>query len=238
MYDKIIELAGSNSEMVAFLKAEQTNSNSNVTKIQSLEKTNGDLLVEIKNFKQGNTLIKDSLGLEKVNEDSIKEALGILKNTKGDESLTNEINNLKGLLEAANTDKTTLISDYESKISDNALSNALRDLGIDALGINPMASKMMLNFLKEDATFDGENIVYKKDGVTDYLNGSVLTPKNKLEAMKTDDNWKAFIKGDVSSGTGGRESQGGFKKPKEMSEKERTEMFRTNPTLFNETFKK
>jgi len=206
MYDKIIELAGSDSEMVAFLKAEQENSNNNVTRIQTLEKTNSGLLDEVKTFKQGNTLIKESLGLEQVNSDSISEALSKLKNAKGDEKLTNEINNLKGLLENANSEKESIVNDYESKIANNALTNSLRDLGVDALGINPMASKMMLDYLKEGATLDGENIVYKKDGVTEYNGTNVLTPKDKLEAMKNDDNWKAFIKGDVNSGTGGRES--------------------------------
>ena len=238
MYDEIIGLDGISPEMVAFLQAEKTNSANNVTTIQALEKTKVDLLAEVKNFKQGNTLIKDSLGLEQVNADSIAEAMEKLKNTKGDDKLTNEINNLKSLLETANSEKESIVNDYESKISDNALSNSLRDLGVDALGINPMASKMMLDYLKEGATLDGDNIVYKKDGVTEYNGTNVLTPKDKLEAMKTDDNWKAFIKGDVNSGTGGRESNGGGKKPTEMSESERVQMFRDNPTLFKETFGK
>lgn len=206
MWDKLLELAGSDSETVAFIKAEQTNSKTNVDTIQKLEKTKIDLLDEVKNFKQGNTLIKDALGLEQVNGDSITEALSKLKNTKGDDKLVNEINNLKSLLESANSEKESIVSEYESKIANNALTNNLRDLGVDALGINPMASKMMLDYLKEGATLDGDNIVYKKDGVTEYNGTNVLTPKDKLEAMKTDDNWKAFIKGDVNSGTGGRES--------------------------------
>lgn len=206
MWDKLLELAGSDSETVAFIKAEQTNSKTNVDTIQKLEKTKIDLLDEVKNFKQGNTLIKDALGLEQVNGDSITEALDKLKSSKGDDKFTNEINNLKSLLESANSEKESIVNDYESKIANNALTNSLRDLGVDALGINPMASKMMLDYLKEGATLDGDNIVYKKDGVTEYNGTNVLTPKDKLEAMKSDDNWKAFIKGDVGSGTGGRES--------------------------------
>lgn len=230
MYDKIIELAGSDSEMVAFLKAEQENSNNNVARIQTLEKTNSGLLDEVKTFKQGNTLIKESLGLEQVNSDSISEALGKLKNAKGDDKLVNEINNLKGLLESANSEKESIVNDYESKISNNALTNSLRDLGVDALGINPMASKMMLDYLKEGATLDGDNIVYKKDGVTEYSGTNVLTPKDKLEAMKSDDNWKAFIKGDVNSGTGGRESTGGGSSMKrsEMSASEKGKYIQEN----------
>lgn len=230
MYDKLLELAGSDSELVSFIKTEQTNSSNNVNTIQKLEKTNSDLLGEIKNFKQGNTLIKDALGLEQVNSDSIAEALSKLKNAKGDEKLTNEINNLKSLLETANSEKDSIVNDYESKIANNALTNSLRDLGVDALGINPMASKMMLDYLKEGATLDGENIVYKKDGVTEYSGTNVLTPKDKLEAMKTDDNWKAFIKGDVNSGTGGRESNGGglSKKRSEMSASERGNFIKEN----------
>lgn len=230
MYDEIIGLDGISPDMVAFLQAEKTNSSSNVTKIQTLEKTNGDLLGQVKNFKLGNSTIKDALGLEQVNSDSIAEALGKLKNAKGDEKLTNEINNLKSLLETANNANADITKDYESKIANNALTNSLRDLGVDALGINPMASKMMLDYLKEGATLDGENIVYKKDGVTEYSGTNVLTPKDKLEAMKTDDNWKAFIKGDVNSGTGGRESNGGGAsvKKSEMNNSDKAKYIKEN----------
>jgi hypothetical protein len=209
-WEKLISLAGSDETLVEFVNSQKTSSETLVTKVNTLETTNSGLLDDIKKFKQGNTLVKDSLGLEVVNSDTLTEALNKIKTAKGDDKLTAEIDNLKGLLEKANIDKDTLAKDYEGKLSNMALTNSLRDLGIGAMAINPLAEKMILDHLKDGASLDGDNIVYRNtDGSTAYNGTNVLTPKDKLEQMKSSDDWKAFIKGDIKSGGDSRESNNG-----------------------------
>lgn len=231
-WKELVELAGSDATMVEFINSQKTSSETLVSKINTLETTNGGLIEDIKKFKQGNTLVKDSLGLDVVNSETISEALDKLKSAKGDDKFLAEITNLKGLLETANNDKNTLTSDYEGKLSAMAMTNSLRDLGIGSIASTPIAEKMILEHLKNGAVLDGDNIVYKDaEGKTAYNGTNVLTPKDKLAQMQSSDDWKPFIKGDVSGGSGGRESSGGgggTAKRSEMSPTQKAEYITAN----------
>lgn len=233
-WEKLKALASSDAEVLGFIESQISSSTELVNKVNGLEATNSGVLADLKKFKQGNSLVKDSLGLEEVNSDTIKEALEKLKGAKGDDKLMNEISNLKTLLETANTDKQTLETDYQGKLSNMAMTNSLRDLGIGALANGAMSEKMILEHLKTGAVLDGENIVYKKeDGSTLYDGTTLVTPASRLESLKTNDDWKPFLKADISGGSGSRESNPRTTTLSTMNEKERTELFKNNPSEFN-----
>lgn len=205
-FEQLKAIIGDNAEAKTIIDSLESASTNNVAKINDLEtKFN-----EAKNGRDSlKNLIRETTGLDEVNADSINDFVTKLKSTKGDEKLTAEIDNLKGLIEKANGEKESIVSEYESKLQNMALTNSLRDLGIGSLAVNPLAEKMMLEHLKEGASLDGDKIVYRNaDGSTMYNGTNVLTPADKLEQMKTSDDWKAFIKGDVNSGSGARESNG------------------------------
>ena len=205
-FEKLMALISDNAEMVSFTKSLQESTTSNIERINTLEKTNGDLLGEIKNFKLGNNLVKDSLGLENLNQETLMEALNKLKSTKGNDKSLAEIESLKKLIEKTALDKDYVVNDYETKLSDMALTNSLRDLGIGGLVTSPIAEKLILEQLKAGATRDGDKVVYKNaDGSTIYDGTNVMTPQARLKAMQEDTNFKPFFKGDVKSGSSARD---------------------------------
>jgi hypothetical protein len=207
MWEELLKVIGDNEEAKSIVAKLQESSNGNVKKINELESKFNEAKQGRDNLK---SLIRSGTGLEEVNEESLSEFVAKLKGAKGDEKLSNEIENLKGLLEKANGERASIVTDYESKLQNMALTNNLRDLGIGSLAINPMAEKMILEHLKSGATLDGENIVYKKeDGTTLYDGTNVITPQSRLEQLKSDDNWKPFLKPDIHSGGGANESRGG-----------------------------
>ena len=207
-WDKILEKISDDSNLVQFVESQKTNSTENVNKINALEKTKSDLLTEVKSFKEGNSLVKSVLGIDQLNEDTLKEALGNKKPV--DDKLKAELDNLKGLLDKVNSEKDSLVSEYEGKIQNMALTNNLRDLGIGQLASSPLTEKMLIDSLKNGASLDGDNIVYKKeDGTTAYSsNNTPLTPQQKLEEMKSNPDYAPLFKADVISG-GGKSPQGG-----------------------------
>ena len=201
----IIALVGDNAEAKTFLEDIDTSTATNVQRINKLEKTNGDLLGEVKNYKLGNTLIKSKLGIEKVDEETID---GALKSRKdGDESLLAEIENYKTQLSSSNAEKETILSESNTKFQDMVLTNSLRDLGIDGMASSTEAAKVLLSNLKNGASLDGSNIVYKnEDGTTMFNGGNAMTTKEKLATMKSDPAFSPFFKNDAENGTNTRES--------------------------------
>ena len=207
-FEKLKGFVGDNQEALEVIKSLESASTANVERINSLESQVNDIKSTRDKYKQGNSLVKDLLGLENINEESLSEFLSNNKAGKGDEKLTAELDNLKQLLEKANNEKESIATEYEGKLSNMALTNAIRDLGIGSLASSPIAEQTILNYLKEGATLEDGKIVYKKeDGSTVYNGTSIMTPAEKLESLKSDENWKPFIKADINSGSGTREPQ-------------------------------
>jgi len=206
-FEQLRKIVGDNAEATALIDTLEESSSNNVKKINNLESKFEEAQKGRDSLK---SLIKTGTGLEEVTEDTIKEFVTKMKETKGDEKLTSEIENLKSLIEKANNEKSTLTSEYESKLSNMALTNSLRDLGIGSLASTPIAEKMILDHLKQGATLDGDKIVYKnEDGSTIYNGTNIMTPQTRLESLKSDDNWKPLLKADIAGGGGARESSGG-----------------------------
>jgi len=236
-FEELQTLVGDNEEAKVFVNSLQSTQKDNVTRINTLETQVTDITTTRDKYKNGNKLIKDSFGLENINEDSISEYLSNMKKGKNDEAFTSEITNLKSLLETATNEKTTLTNDYESKIQDIGITNSLRDLGIDSLASSTRTAQDILRELKSGAMVENGEIVYKKDGQTEYINGKVATPADKLSQLKSSDEFKPYFKPDALNGSGTQNSNGnGNKKPAEYTESERIDMSRNNPTLFKQIF--
>ncbi len=83
----------------------------------------------------------------------------------------------------------------------------------------------------------------QKDVFSDRSGSALSVDKDGfIEAIKKERQFSRLVKSDVStSGTGGANGNSGgsaSKKPNEYTEQERVDLFRTNPTLFNELFPK
>lgn len=207
MFEKLKAFVGDNAEALKLIESLETSTTQNVETINKLERTNGDLLGEVKKFKEGNSLVKSVLGIEQLNEDTIKEALGNKKG--GDEKLVADIANYKKVIDDLNGTLLNTSKEYESKLSDMALTNAIRDLGIGGLASSPVTEKLILEQLKAGATLDGGKIVYKNEDGTTVFNGSnIMTPTEKLNTLKSNKDYAPLFKADVLAG-GGKPPQGG-----------------------------
>ena len=199
-WKKLETLIGDDVELKTFVATQQVSATTNTESINKLELKNTDLLKEVKNFKQGNTLVKELLGVEQINEETVKEALG---KKGGDETLKSEIDNWKSKYVDLETQLSTNSNEYNAKLQDMALTNSIRDLGIGAIASTSMSEKIILDSLKQGATLDGDKIVYKNaDGTTAFNGSEVVTPQSKLESLKANAEYAPFFKPDVSSGGG------------------------------------
>jgi len=208
-FEELLALVGDNEEAKGFVTGLQSTQKDNVTRINTLETQIGDITATRDKYKNGNKLIKDALGLENINEDSISEYLSKSKKGNADEALTAEIGNLKSLLETATNEKETLKSEYETKLQDVGITNSLRDLGIDALASSTRTAQDILKELKSGAIVENGEIVYKKDGQTEYVNGKVATPADKLAQLKSSEEFKPYFKPDALGGSGTQKDGGG-----------------------------
>ena len=202
-FEKLLETVGDDQELKTFIEGVQSTQKDNVSTINKLETSLEEVKQTRDRYKQGNSLIKDKLGLENINEESLGAYLDSIKKNTGEESLKVEIENLKRLLETANKDKQSLTNDYEAKIQDMGLTNSLRDLGIGGLASSPRTEQDILRELKSGAVFEDGNIIYKKDGKTEYgTDGKPLDPKSKLAQLQASEEFKPYFKPDVKSGSG------------------------------------
>lgn len=208
-FEELLALVGDNEEAKGFVTGLQSTQNDNVTRINTLETQLGDVTTTRDKYKNGNKLIKDKLGLENINEESINEYLSNNKKGTADEALTAEIGNLKSLLEVATNEKTTLSNDYESKIQDMGLTNSLRDLGIGAMASSTRTEQDIIKELKIGAVTEGEETFYKKDGKTIFgTDGKPLTTAGRLSQLKSSEEFKPYFKPDALNGSGTQNSNG------------------------------
>ncbi len=180
------------------LNAKATNSEELVKQIGVLENKNTEILASRTTKDKKYSEMLAILGVDELTEETMKK----FNSSKGDDKSLAEIANLKGLLEKATTDNATQAKEFGVKLSDMAMTNSLRDLGIGLVAANAMTENHLLGHLKEGATFENDSIVYKKDdGTTIYgTDNKPLTPASKFEQMKSDENYAPFFKNDFKSG--------------------------------------
>ena len=203
-YEQLLALIGDNAEAKTFIASIQQTSKDNTDKINTLERKAGEFKTSLDKFKLGNTLIKTSLGIDTLNEETLNEALSNLKGGKGDEKLTAEIANLKTLLETANSDKTTQSNEYESKLQTMALDNAISNSSVGANVANEAMFGIVKNLIKDGATYENGEIVYKNsDGTTAFSgSGKPMNINDKISALKSDANYAGLFKPDANGGSG------------------------------------
>lgn len=211
MFEKLREFVGDNSEALKLIDTIEGTTSDNVQKINDLETKVAAVTETRDRYKSGNALVKSILGVDTVNEETIKEAIKSLQGNKGDDQSKAEIDNLKGLLEAVKGEKDTLKSEYEGKLHSMALDNALANAGLGANVANEAMYKIVADIVREGAVFEDGQIRYKtSDGATVYgKDKTPLTLESKIEHLKSDPNYLNLFKADVAGGTGTPTTTGG-----------------------------
>lgn len=212
MFEKLRAKVGDNAEVLALIDQIEGTTNDNVQKINELETSLTAVKQTRDQYKAGNALVKQVLGVDQVNEDTIKEAIKALqKGGKGDDANKAEIDNLKKLLQETADERDNLKKDYEGKLQSMALDNALANAGLGANVANEAMYSIVADLVKKGAVLDGDQIVYKnEDGSTVYGDDKKpLNIQSKMDQLKTDPSYAGLFKVDVIAGTGTPPIQGG-----------------------------
>ena len=202
MFEELKTLVGDSERGREIVASLESTSIANVSTINALENKVSDITSTRDKFKSGNSLVKSVLGLDEVNEESLKAFMEKSKSKSGDDASIAEINNLKELLKSANDNSQSLAKDYEGRISTMALDNEIANSGIGTAFANDDMYKMGLGLIKNGATYEDGKIVYKKDdGSTEYnAAGTAKTISDKLSELKSNPNFSGMFKPDVRSG--------------------------------------
>jgi len=219
MFEKIKALVGDNTEALQEITAVEEAVKQNVETINTLERKVADISETRDKYKAGNSLVKSVLGVDAVNEDTLKEAIKTLKDGKSDDMSMAEIKNLKDLLAKATDEKQSITSQYESKLQNMALDNAIFNAGLGANVANEEMYNIVAGIVRNGAVFDNGEVVYKNaDGSTVYgSDNKPLTIKSKIEQIKSDANYAGLFKPDTASGSGTSPRQGDNKSRETIS---------------------
>lgn len=212
MFEKLRAFVGDNAEALALIDTIEGTSNDNVQKINDLETTVEAVKQTRDQYKNGNALVKQVLGVDQVNEETIKEAIKALqKGSKGDDASKAEIDNLKNLLKETTDERENLKKDYEGKLQSMALENAIANSGLVTTVANEEMYSIVADMVKKGAVLDGDQIVYKnEDGSTVYGDDKQpLNIKSKMDQLKNNPQYAGLFKVDVIAGSGTPHKQGG-----------------------------
>jgi len=197
----ILEKLSDDSQMVDFVKGlndKAQNVEGLTTKVNDLERKSTEAIEGRQALK---TLVRNTLGVDDVSEDSLK---AILDNkAKPDEKSQLEIDNLKKMIETLNTEKTQIQTDSTKVIQDFHLTNSIRDLGIGQMASTKIAESQLVDILKDGVTIENGKAVYKsEDGTTQFHNGVEMNTTHKLDSIKANPDYAHLFKSSTNSGSG------------------------------------
>lgn len=210
-WEQLESLVGDNAEAVEIVKSLKTNTNELANKYNALEQTNSGILEDLSKYKQGNKLVKEKLGLENLNEESLNEALNKAKSTKGDDKLVAEIENYKKQLNSQKngfeSEKDSLINEIRQLKNGSKLNEVIAGAGV----IDDASARSDLSMIVQSMMSyndKNETVFLNEDGTTKFNANN--QPFTMEDAVKEVLEQRPYLKaGDVKGGGNSRESRGG-----------------------------
>ena len=222
MFEKLIEIVGDNEEALKVINDAKATQETLTQKLNTYEVDAKKAFEKRDEFKSQLGLVKSKLGLEDLNEEALDK---VLKSKGGDDA---ELNNLKGLIEKANQEKTQIEESYKSKLSQFALKTELQKTGLAQKAIDETAYGVLESIALQGASYENDSIVFKnEDGSTKYVNGAPMTLKDKVNELYNTSSFAGLFKADGKGGTGSNPQGGksgaaaGTKKRSEMTHSEK-----------------
>ena len=200
-FEKLKTLVGDSAESLGIIKTLEETASNNVKTINDLERRVTEVSDTRDKYKMGNSTVKSLLGLEAINEDTLKEFLENNKGKGGDEKLVAEITNLKDLLQTSNTANDTLTNDFNGQIQAMGLDNAFTNAKVSTIFANDDMLQMGMGLFKKGAAFKDNNVTYMNDdGSTAYgKDGKPLTIQGRVDEVRANPNYAGLFKPDVNS---------------------------------------
>jgi len=201
-FEKLKGLIGDSPEAMEVVQSLEASATSNIETINNLERKVSDVTLTRDKFKEGNATVKRILGLDAINEDTLKSVID--GKGKGDEGLTAEIDNLKNMLSLKDgefdTEKNGLITQIRELKNGSQLNEIIAKSGVvdDATARADLA-KVVQSMISYD---DDNNVIFLNDDKqTTKFNGS--NPFTMQDAVQEALNQRAYLKGPDGKGGSG-----------------------------------
>ncbi len=203
----IATIEKSNPEVAQALTEHQTEFNNTMSRISTLEldaQTNQEKRDKLKN------LIKQTTGLEEINEESLRSVLA----GKGGEDVEVYKKDIKALQDnlAAGANAVDEVTDkYEKQIFGLRLDKAASLLGVAEEVHNAHAHKIILEELAKGAVLDQETGEFKyknPDGTTQFNGAKEMTLNAKYEQLKANEDFDYLFRPQFKAGGGKSPSKG------------------------------
>jgi len=218
MLEKIKAFLEGNEEAMAVYNEAEKSVSELTTKINLLEVDSKKAFQSRDELKSKINAIKTKLGVEDITDESLD---GILKGKKGDDT---ELNNLKSLLQKAESDKMEIENGYKQKLSDFALKAELTKTGLAQKAINPAMYSVLEQVALQGAVYeDGVVKFVNADGSTQYHNGKALTLGDRVEQLNGTPEYAPLF---VAQGKGGTGGKGGGESVVDFGKMSATEMMK------------
>jgi hypothetical protein len=209
-FKKLLEtLSEGNTEAaVEIAKSLETDFNANVQEIDKLESKASEAISGRDKLKSKLRELSEAAGVDDLTADAIKE----IKSKRGGDSeieakYKEQLDNAAKTIEELEGNYKSKLQDADSRYQSVLIDKELTKLGAN-VGLADGAIDDVVSHLKANATIDGEQIVYMRDGVQERgANGRPLTISEKLTALK--ESKPFYFKADVQGGSGTPHQPGG-----------------------------
>ena len=161
---------------------------------------------------------------DELTPDKLKE---LIKTAKGDDASKAEIANLQKLLESTQNEYNQKLTQSEAMFKDKLIEVEIAKLGAGNDVVNDRALKLVIDSLKDGATIDNGEIIYRDASGATIRNasGRPLSIAEKMAQFKADTSNSFLFKATSNGGGGSQNSNGGggSLKRSEMSHSQKAE---------------
>jgi hypothetical protein len=135
----------------------------------------------------------------------------MIKTAKGDDATKAEIANLQKLLETTQNEYSQKLTQSEAMFKDKLIEVEIAKLGAGNDVVNDRALKLVIDSLKDGATIDSGEIVYRdaSGAIIRNATGRPLTIAEKMAQFKADTSNSFLFKATSNGGGGSQNSNGG-----------------------------
>lgn len=212
MFKTLLELLKDNQEALAEAKKIQSNYDTLSSEVATLEAKLNEAITKRDKYKRFTKSVKNKLNIEEgeeLNDDTLNTKFNSILDSKEKDISEKEkiykleIEKLEKEIEKSKEEAQQEVVRVNKNVLDSKLELELYKTTTGINAVNKKASQIIIDELKNGATFEDGKIVYKdKDGTTIRKNGVALTLSQKLEDIKSSEDYSFLFKSNASSGSG------------------------------------
>ena len=207
MWEQLLGLVGDNAGAKAIIDQLKNTAETNAATITSLQTQFDNVKEEKDRYKLGNQLVKQKLGLEKINEEELTARLADL-GSKGDK--TKELQDLATALAAKDDEISTITKNFEQKFDgmriDTEITKAMEGAS-DILSDNPILRNAFREQVSKSVGIVGEGIspytVVGDQRIPLVKDGNAVSVSDYIKSTLSGKEYDVFRKTKIVDGAGG-----------------------------------